>query len=227
MNASSPSENQEPRDRPGTRQYLRAPERRQQLIDAAARIAGREGLDRLSMVGLATEAGVSRQLVYEHFPDLPTLVVAVLLDCFGQIDQAIQRAIGDSETTGLAAALLGMRGLLESPAEHRHIVRVLLAHAGVPEHELATIAARFRARSTARWAAVLGMEAGIEDSPGIRALLWGLANVVFGLGDLVDAGEITVDQALEQMSTLILAAFPDVPDASAPAGAGGTLAVDG
>ncbi|MGO9750487.1 MAG: TetR/AcrR family transcriptional regulator [Solirubrobacteraceae bacterium] len=204
MTSRKPAPTPEPAPRPKPRHYLRAAERHRQLIDAAARIAGREGLDRLSMVGVATEAGVSRQLVYEHFPDLSAMVVALLFDRFGEIDATIAKAVADARGGGLDEALLAARGILSLPTEHRHILRVLLAHAGIPEHELSVLAARLRARTTERWTSMLRA----EEDPNARALTWALANAMLGLGDLVDAAELTLEQALQQLSKLITAAFP-------------------
>ncbi len=200
----------EPAPKAKPRPYLRAAERHKQLIDAAARIAAREGLDRLSMVGVATEAGVSRQLVYEHFPDLSAMVVALLFDRFGEIDETIAAAVAGS-TGGLDAALLAARSILSLPPEHRHLLRALLAHVGVPEHSLSELAERLRERVIDRWTSALRA----DQDPEARALTWALANATFGLGDLVAAADITLEQALGQLSTLIVAAFPQLrpPDA--------------
>ncbi|MGA2014330.1 MAG: TetR/AcrR family transcriptional regulator [Solirubrobacteraceae bacterium] len=193
-------------DRPATRPYLRAADRRRQLLDAAARIAGREGLERLSMVGVAAEAAVSRQLVYEHFSDLSSLVMAMLIDRFGDYDAKVTRAIGDTDASGLDAALLAAGELLSLPAQERHILRVLLAYAGIPRHELSFLAHRLRARSMDRWTGLLET----PDDPRSRALTWAVVNALFGLGDLVDAGEITVQQGLEEFRLLVVAAAPEL-----------------
>ncbi len=189
---------------PKPRPYLRARDRHRQLLEAAAAIARREGLDRLSMTGVATQAGVSRQLVYEHFDNLPDLVAALLLDRFGELDTAVASAVAESEAKGLNAALAAARLILSRPAEERHILRALLAHAGSPEHELNELAARLRTRTIDRWRPALQT----GDTPASRALVWALVNATLGLGDLVDAAEITVEQATAQLTILINAADP-------------------
>ena len=50
-----------------TRPYLAAPQRRDHLLDVAARLVRHGGWAALSMQGLAAAAGVSRQLIYEYF----------------------------------------------------------------------------------------------------------------------------------------------------------------
>ena len=205
MSTADPPEDSQAPGRTRPRRYLKAPARRRQLIDAATEIAGRDGLDRLSMVGVAHAAGVSRQLVYEHFPDLSTLVVALLVDRFGEIDAVISRAIAHSPEGGIAPAMLAAKEMLSLPAEHRHIIRTLLAHAGITGHELSELANRLRERSIDRWATLIGA----PESMRSRALAWALTSAALGLGDLVDAGDITVEQAATYIETLVRAAFPD------------------
>jgi AcrR family transcriptional regulator len=190
--------------KPPPRPYLRATERRRQLLSAAARLAGREGIGGLSMVGVATEAGVSRQLVYEHFADLPDLLRALLIDRFGAIETAVTETLREMSGTPGNGALAAARLILATPAEERHLLRVLLAYAGLPGHELSGPATALRGRMIARWSARL--RAG-EDQQA-RALIWGLVNAAFGLGDLVDSGEITIDDAIGQLAILVRAAVP-------------------
>jgi AcrR family transcriptional regulator len=184
---------------PSRRPYLWAPERRRQLLDAAVRLIGRDGFARLSMVALAAEAGVSRQLVYEHFPDLPSLVAAILLDRVGELDQAVAAALERADASPPETAVAAARGLLSLPAQDRHVIRVLLAHAAIPGHELSAIAQALRTRSIARWTPIL--QAG--DDPGSRARTWATVAAVFALGDLVDSGEITVEDAIAELPRLL------------------------
>jgi AcrR family transcriptional regulator len=189
---------------PARRPYLRVDQRRRQLLDAAARIAGREGLDRLTMLGAAKEAGVSRQLVYEHFPDLPTLVRALVYDRFSQLDENIRGVLEGGKRDGQSAAVTGARLLLSLPTEERHIIRALLGHAGQPQHELSELAAALRVRMINRWSIALGTGRDRRS----RSLIWALLHAVFGLGDSIDMGETSLDRALDQFAVLLAAAFP-------------------
>ncbi len=182
---------------------MRAADRRRQLLDAASRIAGREGLGRLTMVGVAAEAGVSRQLVYEHFADLPTLVWALVADRFGAAEATIASALQEPWEDRTEVALLAARVLLSLPSEQRHLVRSLVGHAGLPGHELSGPATRLRARMIKRWTTALGT----GQDRAARARVWALLQAIFGLGDLVDAGELSLDEALLQFATLLRAAL--------------------
>jgi AcrR family transcriptional regulator len=191
-------------DAPSRRPYLNHDDRRRQLLDAAARLAGRSGVERLTMVAVAKEAGVSRQLVYEHFRDVPGLAAAVVFDRFRTLDAAIAESLRDVGTDGLTNAVRAAAGMLALPAADRHIIRGLLAFASVPEHELAELATGLRARMIDRWSTALRA----TDSPRSRALIWALLHAAFGLGDQVDAGVITIEQAVGYFSLLLEAAFP-------------------
>jgi AcrR family transcriptional regulator len=198
-----------------TRPYLRAEDRRRQLIEVAATIAGSEGVERLTIVGLAKAAGVSRQLVYDHFSDLSGLVWAVLLDRFTTIDLAIHEAIHRPREEGApvdpgAPAMEAARGFLELSREDRHILRSVLTVTDAPAHELNALALQLRERSIGRWNNVLG--GGSEARS--RARTWALVNAVNGLGDMISTGELDVDEALEEFEYLLRTAFA-IPAAKA------------
>jgi AcrR family transcriptional regulator len=189
------------------RQYLRSADRRRQLLEVASRIAGKEGVERLTIVGLAKEAGVSRQLVYDHFSDLSGLVWALLLDRFTVVDEAIHAAIHnpDHAATGdpVAPALEAARRFLELSREDRHILRSVLTTTDAPAHELNALALQLRERSIGRWNSVLG---GGEEARS-RARTWAIVNAVNGLGDLLSTGELTVEEALLEFEHLLRNAF--------------------
>jgi len=190
----------------GTRPYLRSEDRRRQLLDVAARIAGSEGVDRLTVVGLAKAAGVSRQLVYDHFSDLQGLVGAVLADRFSVIDNAIYESISapgafEDPEHAIELALGAARGFLELSREDRHLLRSVLSTTDAPAHELNPLASLLRARSIKRWRPLLGGE--LEPSSEARA--WALVNAIDGLGDLVATGDLTVEEALEEFEFILRA----------------------
>ncbi len=188
----------------GTRPYLRSEDRRRQLLDVATRIAGREGVERLTIVGLAKAAGVSRQLVYDHFQDLQGLVRAVLADRFTVVDNAIYRVVSRpgafaSPEDAIASALEAARAFLELSREDRHILRSVLTATDATDHELNELALMLRERSIKRWQPMLGG----SGEPSSRARAWALANALNGLADLLSTGELDVDAALEEFAALL------------------------
>ena len=188
------------------RPYLRSEDRRRQLLEVARQIAGSEGVDRLTIVGLAKAAGVSRQLVYDHFSDLQSLVGAVLAERFTVIDDAIYRSIStpgafDGPEHGIETALQAARGFLELPREDRHLLRSVLSATDAPAHELNPLALLLRGRSIRRWRPLLGG----DREPSSQARAWALANALDGLGDLVGTGELDAEEALAEFEFLLRA----------------------
>ncbi|MGZ4799934.1 MAG: TetR/AcrR family transcriptional regulator [Acidimicrobiia bacterium] len=188
-----------------TRPYLRADAREAQLLDAAARLFARKGFAGLTMVALADEAGVSRRLVYNHFPDLATLYDAFFDDraarYLGSIDRAVADAGGD-----MAEAFSGaFRNLTAIPEADQRVIRLLVADPGLPELE--ALRNRLRRRIEARWLPTL--TAGRIDDAAARGLLWTLVSGLLGLADLVSRGEISADAAV-RLATALVVEVPDV-----------------
>jgi AcrR family transcriptional regulator len=184
------------------RPYLSAAERRRRLLDAAARCFARDGYGGLTMVALAEEAGVSRRLVYNHFPDLAALYEAYFDDRTRRYLDGIDDAVATGGTDRLAAFTGAFRHLLAMPADDQRAIRVLVTDPALPD--LAPLQARVRAHIEARWLAPFRI--GIDDPALARALLWTVVSGMFGLADVAARGEITVDAAVQLATALVRAA---------------------
>jgi AcrR family transcriptional regulator len=187
------------------RPYLRAGDRRRQLLDAAARVFGRAGYAGMTMVAVAAEAGVSRRLVYDHFPDLPALYDAFFDDrvsrYLASIDQAIAAGNGDRN-----ASFAGVFGrLLAMPADDQRAIRLVVADPCLPELE--GVRRRLRAHVEHRWLPLLGPADG--DEPAARALLWTVVSGLLALADLVGRGEVSADAATS-LATALVGVMPTV-----------------
>jgi AcrR family transcriptional regulator len=186
-----------------TRPYLTAIERRRQLLDAAARCFARGGWGGLTMVAVAEEAGVSRRLVYNHFPDLAALSEAYFDDRTRRYLDGIDDAVAAGGVDRRAAFTGAFRRLLAMPAEDQRAIRVLLTDPGLPD--LAPLQARVRAHLEARW--LDPFRARVDDPALARALLWSVVNGLFGLADVVARDEIGIEDAV-QLATALAAAAP-------------------
>ena len=60
------------------RRRMRAPERRAQLLDVARRAFGTSGFHAVSMDEVAEQAGVTKPILYDHFPSKKDLYLALL-----------------------------------------------------------------------------------------------------------------------------------------------------
>lgn len=169
------------------RPYLRAADRRRQLLDAAGRLFDGAGFGGVTMAGTATEAGVSRRLVYDHFGDL-----AALYEAFVE-DRLARYRVGTPDISQLRpddAAAAMFRHLLTIPPTDRRVVRLLVADVGLPA--LDRVRDRFRRDELARWPT--------PSHPGQRdasanAAMWATASALLALADAVAGGEVTEPDA--------------------------------
>ncbi len=83
---------------------LKRPQRRRALLDAAARAFARRGYAATSLDDVATEAGVSRVLIYRHFESKTELYQAVL----EEVSEQLRAATGhpDYQAPGSLAGLV-------------------------------------------------------------------------------------------------------------------------
>lgn len=79
-----------------TSRRLSKPERRRQLLDTALLIVREEDADRLTLGHLAVRAGVSKPVVYDHFPTRSSL----LIELYTWIDTERVAAFRDAMSNG-------------------------------------------------------------------------------------------------------------------------------
>jgi AcrR family transcriptional regulator len=71
---------------------------RRALVAAAERLLQQQGLNRISLRGIARAAGVSHAAPYHYFPDLDHLLAAVAANAFRRLtDAMLQRAVDPRE----------------------------------------------------------------------------------------------------------------------------------
>jgi len=173
------------------RSYLPAGVRRSLIVQAASRLISRDGLHGLTMVAVAKEAGVSRQLVYDHFPDLPTLFRAVFAEQARQYELGLDDvfALSSGDTATMARQLF--EHVLALGPETRRVVRALIG--GAVPLELTGIRQHFRATISERWCSwfrTLGL-----DDQSSNALVSVMTSAYLGAAELVDDGEIGAEAA--------------------------------
>jgi len=170
---------------PEKRPYLRADDRRRQLLGAAQRLFAREGFGGLTMVALAAEAGVSRRLVYDHFADATELYHAV----FDERAAAYRASIDEAFLTGrgdpLDSVTAVFRRILDIPPEDQRAIRTLFS--GTGPADLDPIRDQLYELSVQRWLPLMTEALPLEVR---RATVWTLANAVLVLGELVSRGQI-------------------------------------
>ena len=103
-------------------------QRREQLIDAALEVILERGYARVSIEAIARAAGITRPVVYDHFPNLNRLLHAVIEReermSLEQLDQVVPEEPGDHEPRELLAGGLGrfLSAVTTRPATWRIIL---------------------------------------------------------------------------------------------------------
>ena len=103
-------------------------ERREQLIDAALSVILEQGYSGVSIEAIAREAGVTRPVVYDHFPNLGRLLHALVEReeriSLEQLEQVVPDDPGDLEPADLLAE--GVKQFLEAVAARPATWRIIL-----------------------------------------------------------------------------------------------------
>jgi AcrR family transcriptional regulator len=145
-------------------------QRREQILTAATEAFARSGFAATGLDDIATEAGITRVLLYRHFDSKTDLYQAVLDRMCARLDAHVQEPVG-----GFTDA--SVDGLLQAAAESPAGFRLLFQHA-LREPEFSERIEKFRADITAaaylqisalvpdeelaRWAALLAPAVAIE-----------------------------------------------------------------
>ena len=103
-------------------------ERREQVLDAALAVIVEQGYEGVSIEAIARGAGVTRPVIYDHFPNLGTLLQALIAReerfALDQLDQVIPDPAPEDPAQLLAA---GVRQFLEGVALRPATWRIILA----------------------------------------------------------------------------------------------------
>ncbi len=178
------------------RKYLRAGERREQLLVAAAELVGKRGWEGLGMIPLAEAAGVSRQLVYEHFENVDVLQLEVTRFLFEGVFRAVSEALERHPEDLLAATRTGIRLMLQLPRAARLALCDLAAGPADPGSAVDRLRAHTKQQVTDLWVEPIHRQTGI-DVRQARALAWTMNVASWALFDLVDDETLTSEEAVD------------------------------
>jgi AcrR family transcriptional regulator len=106
------------------RRRLSAPDRRAAILDAALRIFSSRGYHAASIDEIAQEAGISKALIYEHFPSKKDLHASLLERHVQEIFEALARAAAGPEP-GEVRLRNGVDAFLEWVETHKRAFRLL------------------------------------------------------------------------------------------------------
>jgi AcrR family transcriptional regulator len=104
---------------------MRAPERRAQLLNVARRVFGRNGFHSVSMDTVAKEAGVTKPILYDHFPSKKDLYLALLDGDLENLQQRVREAL-DSPIGNRERIRAGFQAYFDFVDEHAEGFQLLM-----------------------------------------------------------------------------------------------------
>lgn len=107
------------------RQRLACSERREQILEEAARLFAINGLDGTSMRDVAKACKVNEALLYKHFESKQDLYHEVIIGIQKEIDES-WRKLADDSPNGQAAVKAVIKSLLFGPIENLHAYAYLV-----------------------------------------------------------------------------------------------------
>src|SRR5687768_18600917 len=104
---------------------MKAPARREHLLDAAKDVVAEQGFHAVSIEAVARRAGITRPIVYRHFDDLPALLDALVVRetarALSQLTSFMPSELGDDPREGLLTSLRAYLSAVESRSEERRV----------------------------------------------------------------------------------------------------------
>jgi AcrR family transcriptional regulator len=141
------------------RRRMRAPERRAQLLGVARQVFGQHGYHTVTMDEVAREAGITKPILYDHFPSKRDLYLALLeadlADLKERVHAALERSRGNRERIDAS-----FQAYFDFVDEHAEGFRLLMSEAVGAEREFREMVARFRDEVLAEVTEVIVREAG-------------------------------------------------------------------
>lgn len=187
---------------PEKRPYLGKDDRKKALLHSAAELVEEAGWGVLNMSALADRAGVSRQLVYQHFPNLESLLGAtawiVFTDTMEGTAQAIASHPNDLKQAIRAAELVS----LDMPVGRGDALWQLIAGSGLNSPELETIRVGIRDVILKLWVPTVRKEKNL-DKAAATSLVWMVILSFWGIRQLIRDGLVSREQGIAQFDALL------------------------
>src|SRR2546430_16837422 len=117
-----------------SRRRMRAPERRAQLLDVARRVFGASGFHAVSMETVAKEAGVTKPILYDHFPSKRDLYIALIDADLAALHDEVRKALA-APTGNRERIRASFKAYFDFVDEHAEGFRLLMQEAVGAEEE--------------------------------------------------------------------------------------------
>lgn len=185
------------------RAYLAKDDRRAALLDVAARVVEERGWPALSMISVAEEAGVSRQLVYQHFDSVDELMADTMSHLFRERYENVRGELAHfSGDLGGLIHMAEQQTFDDNPGRVRALWQMITATYS-ENAETSRMGIRLRHLLTNLWTPTLEKEFGLSREHA-RAMAWMLHMSFWGAHQLVHDGEISRKTAYELFLKMLL-----------------------
>jgi AcrR family transcriptional regulator len=164
-----------------TRRRMRGPERRAQLLEVARRVFGSSGFHAVSMEEVAKEAGVTKPILYDHFPSKKELYLALLDEDLEALLDSVKEAL-DSPIGNRERIRASFRAYFDFVDEQADGFRLLMQETVGAERDFREHVGRVRDRILKEVADLIVRESGgnldREHAESVAAALIGMAETV-------------------------------------------------
>ncbi|NDV89135.1 TetR family transcriptional regulator [Aurantimonas aggregata] len=189
-------------NKPPPRRRLLREDRYRQLMETAWRLVREEGTEALTLGRLAEQSGVTKPVVYDHFGTRPRLLAALYREYDARQNELMQSALEASEPTLTHRAEVIASSYVDCVLlQGREIPGVIAALAGSPEME--KIKREYEVAFAEKCRNALAPFA--ENGAIAPAGLWAMLGAAEALSYAAAAGEITAEQARDELFETILA----------------------
>ncbi|MFI0242774.1 TetR/AcrR family transcriptional regulator [Streptomyces sp. NPDC016845] len=177
---------------------------RRALIDAAAGLLDRGGLEAVTLRAVGAEAGVTRGAPYRHFPDKESLLVAIGTRAWDRLGDLMEELRADAGLSGEEKLRSGVVALIDIGRSRPHLYKLMFSNPSADP----TALARAAERSQTEFLAIVADLVGERDARRYAALLISAANGVAGMevsGQLPNDkwGEVGAEDLIDTLVTMI------------------------
>lgn len=184
------------------RSYMQKDDRRRMLLEQAALIVESRDWSELTMSALATQAGISRQTIYQHFPNVEALLTETAEHMFAELWERTAAIINDPNLSlGKAVKETAILSLNLSDGMGDALGEVIVGGSRASS-ELMAFSKHIRGLVIELWSPRVTKDLGLK-KPAARNLIWMLLMAFWGLRQLIRDGLVARKQALEQFEEMV------------------------
>ncbi len=184
------------------RPYFRREDRRRLLLETAAEVVETEGWAALTMSAIAERGGTSRQLVYQHFPNLETLLNKTAWHIFTDVIQGTRASVARRGSNIQQAIATAEQISLDLAPGRADALWALIAGTAGESAELVGMRRGIREMILKIWQPLVRDALQLSDTEA-RTVAWSLVMGFWGMRQMVRDGDITREQGVDTFNTLV------------------------